>query len=47
MIKIKFEGKVGSGKTLLLDKIAKFLQLLGYNFIIKDDEHTIEIIKDE
>lgn len=44
-MKIKFEGPQGSGKTILMSKIEIILKLLGYNFIINEDEHTIEIIE--
>lgn len=47
MIKIKFEGEQGSGKTILMEKVTQFLKWCGYNFIIKEDEHVIEIIKGE
>lgn len=45
--KIKLEGPQGSGKSHIINLIVGMLQVLRINYIINEDAHTIEIIKND
>jgi ABC-type lipoprotein export system ATPase subunit len=44
-LKISIVGPQGSGKTSLLNLIEMMLTLFGYNIIVSDEAHTLEILK--
>lgn len=44
MIKIKLEGPQGSGKTNLINEITLLLRSKGVNYILKEDQHEIEVL---